>query len=59
MNILLIFLNVKYIFTSMSSLNQTFELDEAEELRIFLDEGEEISILVRIKIIIINVLYPL
>jgi hypothetical protein len=43
----------------MSSLNQTFELDEAEELRIFLDEGEEISILVRIKIIIINFLYPL
>ena len=43
----------------MSSLNQTFELDEAEELSIFLDKGEEISILVRIKIIIINILYPL
>ena len=36
----------------MSSFNQTFQLDEAEELRIFLSEGEEISIMVRRKIII-------
>ena len=43
----------------MSSLNQTFKLDEAEELRIFLAEGEEISIMVRRKIIIINFIYPL
>ena len=36
----------------MSSFNQTFQLDEAEELRIFLSEGEEISIMVRRKILI-------
>ena len=34
----------------MSSFNETFKLEEAEELRIFLSEGEEISIMVRRKI---------
>ena len=36
----------------MSSFNETFKLEEAEELTIFLSEGEEISIMVRRKIII-------
>ena len=40
----------------MSSFNQTFQLDEAEELRIFLSEGEEISITVRRKILIDNLI---
>jgi hypothetical protein len=31
----------------MSSFNQKFQLHEAEELRIFLSEGEEITIMVR------------
>jgi hypothetical protein len=31
----------------MSSYNQTFNLEEAQELRISLSEGEEISIYVR------------
>jgi hypothetical protein len=31
----------------MSSYNQTFNLEEAQELRISLSEGEEISIFVR------------
>ena len=36
----------------MSSLNQTFVVEEAEELRIFLSDGEEISIMVRKKMLI-------
>ena len=36
----------------MSSFNKSFKLEEGEELRIFLSEGEEIAIMVRKKIII-------
>ena len=43
----------------MSSFKETFQLDEAEELRIFLSEGEEISIMVRRKILIEAFIYPL
>ena len=42
-----IYLNVKIISILMSSFNQTFDLEEGEELRIFLSEGEEIAIMVR------------